>query len=135
MLFRERAIPGLFLGNVIVTILKSQQLPTHLQLDPLAAGIISSLTPFVSLLLFEKFCHENVDVLERKIRAGSFLKLIGIYAIVNGLAGCAYFRYNMGLQEIEYHDVIEMALGDFLGAIIFLYIVYLFRAPIKKLSK
>jgi len=63
------------------------------------------------------------------------LKLIGVYALVNGLAGCAYFRYNMGLEEINYYDFLEMALGDFFGAIIFLYIVYLFREPIKKISK
>ena len=61
----------------------------------------------------------------------SLLKLISIYAVVNGLAGCAYFKFSRGVESIDVLDVLDMALGDFFGAILFLIVIVFFKEPIK----
>ena len=133
MLFREMVIPGLLIGNMLATVIASKSLPEALKIGPLAAGVISSLTPFLSLLIFEKVCNEDVDVLKIKMKPIALLKLVGIYAIVNGLAGCAYFKFSRDMTSIGMLDFFDMAMGDFFGAIIFLGIIYFLREPIKKI--
>lgn len=119
LIYREKSIIGLFLGAVISSVIFRETSLLHLLFLPLASAV----EPFLALILVEKIQGHRISFQWMSLQVMLILSLI--YAILCPLAHITILALHQHQSWRDYaSQFLAMMLGDFLGASLFLLLVF-----------
>lgn len=120
LIFRERAILGLFLGALITGFLFLKNImPIHI----LSLAAFSAIVPFFTLKIFE-IIDTPFEASLSNLSDRHIIPLSLIYATLNGLLHIGYrFHYLTLDQPKELKELAVMMLGDILGIFLFMWLI------------
>lgn len=117
LLFSLYAVFGLFIGSVVTS--------PHLAsfpLDAIAISMISSVTPYVVYQLSKRTL--GFDGLLNGLKSSTLWAICFVFALLNSFFHNLYFHYR-GFTQNFFQHAFAMFIGDFFGAVLVIFSLYL----------
>jgi hypothetical protein len=119
VIFRSRAIPGLFIGSVATGFLFLNDFSSF---DVLIFAFLSATLPYAALLLTERLRPFDKGLTNFSLQHASTMGLC--YALLNATFHFAYRYQDLFLRDIhQFKALLAMMVGDILGILCFMYLL------------
>ena len=135
-LFGKRIFLGLFFGSLITALVfvTDDALKIYFDNSAVVYALISAGSPILTMCLVNK-CMPLGEQLEN-LNIQKILTIAFVYSIINSLMHNTYSYLSESITFEKYQlDSILMFTGDFLGSLLFLFIVSYFRRGVLVLTK